>query len=262
MREIVDSYLATLGLPREQPDRAYLDELIRRHVDVLPFTSIGPRLREDLPLNLDRVHDRLVVRRRGGYCFEQNALLYAALQDLGFDARILLARVIMGRSHLPGLTHRISLVSLDGQSLVVDGGFGAYGPPYAVPLHDDIPGHSHRIVETSPGVFHQQARVDGEYVSLYRFDLGDYGEYDCEIGHFYSHKHPAANFVNHLVASRILADEVRSLRNREYQVIRPDGVSVVPVTDAEHLRALLADALGVEVTEDEAARLFDEAPAS
>jgi N-hydroxyarylamine O-acetyltransferase len=260
MREIVDAYLDALGLTRREPSREYLDALVTRHVDALPFTSIGPRLGDDLPLDLASVHDRLVVRRRGGYCFEQNALLYAALLDLGFDARIVLARVVMGRSHLPGLTHRISLVTLDGQDLVVDGGFGALGPSVAVPLRGQTTAGSHRVVEAAPGVFHQQARVDDAYLSLYRFDLGDYGEYDCEIGHFYSHRHPAANFVNHLVASRILADEVRSLRNREYQVIRPDGVSVVPVRDAEHLRALLADALGVHVSEAEAQRLFAEAP--
>jgi N-hydroxyarylamine O-acetyltransferase len=259
MRDIVDSYLDALGLSRENVSREYLDAIVRRHVEVLSFTSVGPRLGEDLPLDLPSVHDRIVVRRRGGYCFEQNGLLHAALLDLGFDSRIVLARVIMGRSHLPGLTHRICLVTLDGEPLVVDGGFGAYGPPRAVPLIGGESGASHRIVEAAPGVYHQQARVSDEFVSLYRFDLGDYGDSDCEIGHFYSHRHPAANFVNHLVASRILEGEVRSLRNREYQVIRPGGVEVTAVRDGEHLRSLLRDELGVEVSDDEAQRLFRDA---
>lgn len=261
MRDIIDSYLAALGLIRQDVSREYLDAIVRRHVDVLPFTSIGPRLGDELPLDLPSIHDRIVIRRRGGYCFEQNALLYSALVDLGFDTRIVLARVVMGRSHLPGLTHRISLVTLHGVPLVVDGGFGAHGPPHAVPLHGEEPDASHRIVEVAPGVFHQQARVDDGFLSLYRFDLGEYGEADCEIGHFYSHRHPAANFVNHLVASRILPGEVRSLRNREYHVIRPGGVDITTVRDAAHLHALLQDALGAEVSDAEAERLFAEAPA-
>jgi len=66
-----------------------------------------------------------------------------------------------------------------------------------------------------------------------------------------------AVFVNNLVASRILPDEVRSLRNRDYWVITPEGASRTPLTSAAQLRRLLELELGVRVTDAEAIRLFD-----
>ena len=106
-----------------------------------------------------------------------------------------------------------------------------------------------------------QSIVDGERYSLYRFDLVRYGQSDCELGHFYSHRHPEATFVNNLVASLILDDEVRSLRNRDYWVIRADATTTTAITSAPQLQELLADELGLRVTAAEGQRLFDELPA-
>ncbi len=168
-----------------------------------------------------------MVRGRGGYCFEQNGLLFEVLQELGFDARIQLARVIHNQDIHPGLTHRVTLVEIDGRDVRgrrrLRPARSARAPSRcrdAGRRADD--GARFRVHEARPGEFHMQSIVDGERYSLYRFDLVRYGQSDCELGHFYSHRHPEATFVNNLVASRILDDEVRSLRNREYWVIR-DG---------------------------------------
>ena len=105
-----------------------------------------------------------------------------------------------------------------------------------------------------------QTVKEGAPYSLYRFEVARYGQADCEVGHFYSHRHPGATFVNNLVASVILDDEIRSLRNREYWVLRESGDRVLPVDDATRLRDLLGDALGLLVTAEESRRLFDALP--
>jgi N-hydroxyarylamine O-acetyltransferase len=130
-----------------------------------------------------------------------------------------------------------------------------------MPSDDDDPtiwpaGRTHRVLERRPGEFHLQNLQHGEPFSLYRFDLGVYGQADCELGHFYSHRHPDATFVNHLVASRILPDEVRSLRNRGYRIIRADGDTDVEIRSAEQLTTLLRDDFGLRITDTEGQRLF------
>jgi N-hydroxyarylamine O-acetyltransferase len=260
---LAQRYLDALGLEPAQPSLSFLTELTRAHVGTLPFGSIGPRLGDDLPLDPESLLDRIVVRGRGGYCFEQNGLMFEALRELGFDARIQLARVIHNRDVHPGLTHRVTLVTVDGHDVVVDVGFGPLGPQCPVPMPgvttvDD--GARFRVHEERPGEFHMQSIVDGERYSLYRFDLVRYGQADCELGHFYSHRHPAATFVTTLVASLILDDEVRSLRDREYWVIREEGTETTVVTSAEQLRDLLATGFGIRVNAAEAQRLFAELP--
>lgn len=257
-------YLSAYGLEPSEPTMSLLREITRRHVATFPFSSAGVRLGDELPLTPERLVERIVERGRGGYCFEHNGLLFAVLAELGYDVTVRLARVINNGDHLPGLTHRITHVHIDGATYVVDVGFGAAGPRQPVPMpapdaHSNDPwptGAEHRVVERRTGEFHLQHVRHGEPFSLYRFDLGVYGQADCELGHFFSHRHPDAVFVNNLVASRILDDEVRSLRNRDYRITRADGEVDLEIVDADHLTTLLREDLGLRITDDEGRRLF------
>ncbi|MHB9005263.1 MAG: arylamine N-acetyltransferase, partial [Coriobacteriia bacterium] len=108
--EIVDRYLQSLGLQRRSPDLSFLSDITRRHVATFSFSSVGPRLGDELPLDLESLFRRIVVQARGGYCFEQNGLLYEVLEELGFAVKLYLARVIYNQDTNPGLTHRITMV--------------------------------------------------------------------------------------------------------------------------------------------------------
>jgi N-hydroxyarylamine O-acetyltransferase len=209
------------------------------------------------------LHDRIVVRRRGGYCFEHNGLLYEMLEALGFEVTLYLARVIYNRDIHPGLTHRITLVHLDGERYLVDVGFGPLGPDLPVGLSQVSVARGQRVfrvAEPRAGEFHLQTLKDGAFFSLYRFELARYGPADCELGHFYSHRHPAAVFVNNLVASRILDGEIRSLRNREYWIITPAGQQRRTISDGAGLQRLLATEFDIEISAEESLLLFQQAP--
>jgi len=262
--ELLSAYLDHLGIEPRPPTLGLARELVARHVATFAFASIGPRLGDPLPLDEASLYDRVVVRRRGGYCFEQNGLFFAVLDELGYRPRIVLARVLHEEGSHPPLTHRVSIVRIDGTDYLADVGFGAQGPPYPVPLTPATGASrgiaSHWIEEGEPGEWHLRTVRDGAPVSLYRFELSRYGPSDCELGHFYSHRHPEAFFVNTLVASRILPDEIRTLRNAEVRVVRGKHVTADRVTDGAGLRAVLADLFDLDVTPDEARRLFDELP--
>jgi N-hydroxyarylamine O-acetyltransferase len=256
--ELTSAYLAALGLAPGAPTPELVAEIQRRHLAAFAFTSVGPRLGDALPLDPVELYDRIVVRRRGGYCFEHNGLLFEVLSDLGYEPRLILGRVLLSGNPHPGLTHRISVVEVDGVPHVVDVGFGAPGPHLPVPLGGEVVGsrwRRFRVVELRPGHWTMQTRAGDDWLSLYRFELLEYGASDCEVGHFYSHRSPNASFTNRLVAAVIRDDEVRSLQDREYWVLRPDGEDRRTIDDAE-LQTLLADAFDVHVTPDEAARLL------
>jgi N-hydroxyarylamine O-acetyltransferase len=261
---LADRYLDVLGVADREPNAGLLAEITRRHVAEFPFASLGPRLGDDLPLDPLALFDRIVVRRRGGYCFEQNGLLFEVLAELGFSVRLQMARVIHNQDVHPGLTHRVTRVEAEGQEYVVDVGFGPMGPPLPVSMRADESepvADRYRVHEPRPGEFHMQTVVDENWFSLYRFDAVTYGQSDAESGHFYSHRHPQATFVNNLVASRILDAEVRSLRNRTYWVLRETDPTTETVADPERLHELLTDELGLGVTMAESRRLFDDLPA-
>lgn len=261
---VLDGYLAALLLPRRAPSLAYMGELQRRHLSSFPFASVGVWLGDALPLDLESLYQRIVVDRRGGYCFEQNGLLCAMLGELGFTTTMYLARVVFNGDEHPGLTHRMTVVEIDDRRYLVDVGFGANGPRQPVRL-DGAEAHecdrTFRIARPRDTELHLQVRRDGDFVSLYKFELARYGPADCEVGHFYSHRHPKAIFVNNLVAARILDDEIRSLRNRDRWVIRVDGDERRTIDSAADLETTLTEEFGIQVSAEEAARLYARLPA-
>ena len=258
--EMVREYLQALNLHSRELDFAFLCDVVARHVATFAFSSVGCQLGEDLPLDFESLYQRIVIQRRGGYCFEQNGLLYGVLEELGFSPVLYLARVINNQDIHPGLTHRITMVEYEGRKYVLDVGFGPLGPRIPVSMSEIESNDGEkifRIMEHWPGEYHMQVFKDGDFFSLYRFELSRYGQADCELGHFYSHRHPDAAFVNHLVASLIQESETRSLRDLEYWVLTKSGTQNREISDSEQLRRILVGELGVQVTEDESRRLYE-----
>ena len=186
--------------------------------------------------------------------------MYAMLGDLGFTTRLYLARVIYNKDIHPPLTHRISMVEINDAQYVVDVGFGPLGPALPVRMSTEETRDSYRtfrVSEAQPGVFHMQTRKDNGWFSLYKFELAHYGQADCELGHFYSHKHPQAAFVNNLVISVIRDNEVCSIRNREFCLATEKDQRNKTIENSTQLKELLKQQFDIKVSESEASRLFN-----
>jgi N-hydroxyarylamine O-acetyltransferase len=258
--KMVEEYLKSLALLNRKLDFEFLRDVVARHVGTFAFSSAGCWLGDELPLDFESLYNRIVVRRRGGYCFEQNGLFYQILKKLGFSVQLYLARVIYNQDTHPGLTHRITMVEYEGQLYVLDVGFGPLGPGIPVPMSGSESNDGDkifRIIERRSGEYHMQVFKNRAFFSLYRFERVRYGQSDCELGHFYSHRHPDAAFVNNLVASLIQENETRSLRNLEYLVIKQSGTKNQKINNSAQLWQVLVGELGVQVTEEESRRLYE-----
>jgi N-hydroxyarylamine O-acetyltransferase len=85
----LDAYLARIGL-RGRPSVA---EVHRAQVTSIPFENLDPHCGIPVSLAVEDLERKLVSKRRGGYCFEQNLLLKAALEAFGAEVELFLARV-------------------------------------------------------------------------------------------------------------------------------------------------------------------------
>lgn len=258
-REMVENYLQILNLHGRELNYDFLCDVVTGHVATFAFSSVGCQLGDNLPLDFESLYQRIVIERRGGYCFEQNGLLFGILEELGFSPKLFLGRVIHNKDIHPGLTHRISIIEYEGEQYVLDVGFGFLGPSFPIPM-SGIESHdgrrTFRITEPCPGEFHMQVLKGGDFFSLYRFELARYGQADCELGHFFSHRHPEANFVNHLVVSLIGDNETRSLVDLKYWVIGKSSTQNQDINSPEELEHILVAKLGIQVTEDEIHQLY------
>jgi N-hydroxyarylamine O-acetyltransferase len=79
-------YLSRIGYHgRVAPDRDCLAAIHRHHLFAIPYENVDVQLERPLDLDIERIFDKIVHRRRGGWCYEMNGLLGWALGEVGFD---------------------------------------------------------------------------------------------------------------------------------------------------------------------------------
>lgn len=124
-------YLQRLGFDTPPaPTLETLRQLQLRHTGAFPFENLTTLLGEPVLIDLPSIEQKVLHDGRGGYCYELNNLFLALLQTLGFDARGITGRVVMGQPEgaWTARTHRLSLVTLDGVRYISDVGFGGMVP--------------------------------------------------------------------------------------------------------------------------------------
>jgi N-hydroxyarylamine O-acetyltransferase len=118
----VRRYLDHLGVERGTPTLALLCELQERHLHVVPFENLSVHLGESIVLSPDLLVDKIVERRRGGFCYELNGAFGALLTALGYDVTYLAVRVKTG----PLFDHLALRVDVDREPWLADVGFGRF----------------------------------------------------------------------------------------------------------------------------------------
>jgi len=117
----LDAYLERIGLN----GRPRIAQVHRAHLTSIPFEYLDPHQGLPVSLEVEDLERKLVSERRGGYCFEQNLLLKAALEALGAEVDMFLARMRLGAK--PGVvrprSHLLLRVSENGASWHADVGF-------------------------------------------------------------------------------------------------------------------------------------------
>jgi len=151
----IKAYLARIGLDAQikeaTPD--YLDEIIKAQLRTIPFDDADVWANRAFPsLATDDLFDKIIARKRGGYCFELNGLFKTFLVSLGFDAYeviIHLGRPELMWSEVNFPSHCGVVVNFGGRKRFADVGFGGPVPDGSVPM-DGTEVNGHRMFINGP----------------------------------------------------------------------------------------------------------------
>lgn len=251
-------YLQRLGYDTPPaPTLQTLQALQLRHVCTFAFESLSTLMRVPVPIDLPSVEQKVLLDGRGGYCYELNQMFLALLQALGFDARGITGRVVMGGppdAHT-ARTHRLSLVTLDGVRYISDVGFGGMVPSSPLQLDTEaVQATAHepyRLTFDGQGNYTLWAQVGEEWRGLYVFDLQAQAAIDYEIGNWYVSTHPDSPFVGQLKVARLAPGKRHTLNNANYAVHFLDRPSEKhTLGSADELLELLTETFGIRVPVD------------
>jgi N-hydroxyarylamine O-acetyltransferase len=240
------------------PTLATLAGLQLAHVARIPFENLDVQMGLAISLDLDALQDKLVRRRRGGYCFEKNSLLAAALEALGFQVSLREGRVRRGATRLLARTHLALQVDLPEGAFLVDGGFGADGPLGPVPFAGaEVVHHGEACRVRAEGPRQVlQVDQDGAWQDLYALEPGSPFPVDLEMANHYTSTHPDSRFVQTLTAQLRTPEGRWTLRNLELTSRDARGARTEPVAEGD-LLGLLRTRFGIDLPEDTRFRFLE-----
>lgn len=201
--EKIKQYFERIGLAMPDPlvpDSALLRELQFAHCTTVPYENLDILRKIPLSLDEDALFDKVVTRRKGGFCFELNGLFAWLLRKLGYQVTEYAARYLRGESTLPMRRHRVMKVEATDGVWICDVGIGEVCPRYPI-----------RFVEgEEQSQFDECYRLDkdaflgwvlmdlhhGEWRQFYSFTEEPQLNVDYIAPMFYCEKHPDSPFIH------------------------------------------------------------------
>jgi N-hydroxyarylamine O-acetyltransferase len=169
------AYLDRIGYNGSLTASAYtLRQLQVAHLQSVPFENLSIHVGEPIVLDNDALFDKIVTRRRGGFCYELNGLFAWLLRDLGFDVTMLAAEVMNAQGQYGEPFDHMALVVRLDEPWLVDVGFGeSFVEPLrlVVGTPQEQYGRSYQIEEWETRLLVRQRDPGSDWRTMYRFDL-------------------------------------------------------------------------------------------
>lgn len=261
----LDAYFARIGY--RGPRAATLDvlrELHCLHPFAIPFENLDPLAGRRVSVKLPDIVEKLVARRRGGYCFEHNTLFAHVLMQLGFAVTPLAARVLYGQA--PGAstprTHMLLRVQAEGDAWLVDVGFG--GTTVCTPLSfwtEAVQPTPHEPMRIAALSAHERKLelFDGEtWVDLYRFETTPAEWCDYEVANWYTSASPESFFTFSLIACIAHEGGRATLFNERFSERDAQGrvTGERSLASGAELERCLRERFGIDTSQLDAGALF------
>ena len=109
------------------PNLDSLRLLQKKHLLAVPFENLDIHWNKEILLDSGKFYEKIVENRRGGFCYELNGLFFGLLNRIGFESKIISARVSDGNGGFgPEFDHLAIVSRVKGEEYLVDVGFGDF----------------------------------------------------------------------------------------------------------------------------------------
>ncbi|WP_144460985.1 arylamine N-acetyltransferase family protein [Siminovitchia fortis] len=208
-----------------------------------PFENLDVLLKVEDPITPKFIVEKMLLKGRGGLCYELNALQHLLLKELGFDVYLATATVSTETGWATDRTHVMNLLWKEEKLYLIDSGFGSNLPLQPVeldgpPVHSPAGNFRLRTCETEKGSIVLQAENDKGWNTRYAFfpekvRWEDLNRIKTEI-----HNSPKSSFNRELLIARMLPEATLSVNEERLQIKGTEGEDqrIMFTTEDEMLR--------------------------
>lgn len=244
-------YLSRIGLDNAggAADLTALNLLQRQHLLNVPFENLDIHWKRPIVLDTDAFYRKIVKENRGGFCYELNGLFNELLRELGFQTRIVSARVSNGRGGFgPEYDHLAILVIIGDMQYLVDVGFGAFTaePLQFVPDVEQLDATGTYVIRRHANEYFEVVKKeDGGWRAEYIFkplgrDLSEFTDM-CDFQQY----SPESHFTKGKVCSIMTETGRKTLTDKKLIVTVGEEKTESPVESGEEFDMLLIREFGI-----------------
>jgi N-hydroxyarylamine O-acetyltransferase len=237
-----------------KPDVQTLHELQRAHLLHVPFENLDIGLKRPIRLHEDALWDKVILHRRGGFCYELNGLFARLLEEIGFEVTYLNARVYDRQGELGiDFDHLALLVQVSGQAQhwLADVGFGdSFMEPLCLedPRNQQQGLRAYRVEQLQDSFATWQQNYDGSWERQYFFDLLPHRfpeEYLSACS--YHQTSPLSSFTRGSIISQATPDGRVSLEAGRLILTRNGKRTERAITGRDEYNVLLQQYFGITI---------------
>lgn len=258
---MIDEYLTSLACQdAREVCRENLFRLQLAHLQTFAYSNLTIFADGEPDLSEAALFERIVRRKRGGYCFELNGLLGYLLRALGYSVTEYFGRWHFGLSdEVPPQRHRVLLVDCQGEKFIVDAGVASPAPGTPLELIYDRKqyrsGRAYRLRRSDIYGTCVETLTGSEWKVFYSFDQVPAFARDFEYVNFFCSTHPTSVFRKKFFAAKQDEKVHLSIENPTaeapfFQLARRDaeGKSCTPADSPEMLRDILENEFDMVIT--------------
>jgi N-hydroxyarylamine O-acetyltransferase len=249
---MIDAYLARIGYdgPRE-PSPETLRALHERHLFTVPFENLDIHFGRAVVATEENVVEKVVTRRRGGFCYELNGAFAALLRALGYEVDLLSGRVARAAGgYGPEFDHMALLVHAGGRRWLADVGFGeCFTQP--LDLDDRAPQHdragTYGVEPRGGRDWAMRVLRDGQWADEYLFSLEPHVMADYADRCRFHQTSPESSFTQKRVCTLATETGRITLRDDRLIVTEHGTKREEPIADEQAWRAALRTRFGIDL---------------
>ncbi len=247
----IEHYLSRIGLSRHDIlcDVDTLRRLQREHLLHVPFENLDIHWEHPIVLDTERFYDKIVERKRGGFCYELNGLFNELLTCLGYRTRLVSGRVYGSENgYGPEFDHVAVVVVINNEEYLADVGFGDF---VAEPLLIDPSGEQEDregtffVRLTEHGAFEVEKKAGDKWLPECMFgrnghSLAEFADM-CE----FHQQSPDSHFTKGRICSILTADGRKTLTDKKFVITSNGNKTEIAVGSAKDFDAILMREFGI-----------------
>ncbi|MCX6075250.1 MAG: arylamine N-acetyltransferase [Campylobacterales bacterium] len=227
----ISDYLVRIGYDGEvRPDITTLTQLVQKQLRSIPFENTEVQAGRIPSMIPEDIVDKVLIRKRGGYCYEINGVFAMALSAIGFEWYFAGARPMFYPMRRPK-THMVVIVRVGGRDYLCDTGFGGYAlrAPIEIVEGEAVQDGDRFRMELIDGEYVLSSLVQDEWQRQYGFALQPQEWIEFSLANYFNATHPDTIFTQKKLAIMQTPNGRKILVDNELKLIEEGKLELLKV---------------------------------